>query len=157
MTTTGDVYIQVLGEHLRARRKRMGRTRKEVLSVFPLPEQVSLQTYATWELGTRVMPVSRLAMLSAALGTTPHEVLTDVDRVVFGGPGANITVDLTKVATLAAPELSHVARWARAGISGGRTAARLSSDDVNHLAALGNVPVGDLAAALVVATIPTAA
>lgn len=147
----GDAYTRALGKVLRTRREGLRLTRKALLATFPAEHAVSFQTFATWELGTRVMPTNRLPVVARALGTTPHELLAEVDQVVSADTttsadgAACITVNLVKLAAVRTPTFDPVARWALAGVRGGRETARLSMADLDRLAELVSVPARDLA------------
>ncbi|MGH3950246.1 MAG: helix-turn-helix domain-containing protein, partial [Pseudonocardiaceae bacterium] len=77
-----ETYQRVLGDELRKARKRRGWTRKELNN--NLQSDISLQTLATYELGTRQCSVVRLAEICTAMGEQPQEVLARVHTRVFG-------------------------------------------------------------------------
>ncbi|MGH3433577.1 MAG: helix-turn-helix domain-containing protein [Thermocrispum sp.] len=110
MQVDGEVYQQALGHQLRQLRKRRGWTRKQLNQ--QLHADISLQTLATYELGTRQCSVVRLAEICLALGEQPHEVLARVDRSVFAGSPGEVQIDLVKVVDSAEPELLPLRRWA---------------------------------------------
>ncbi|HET9143247.1 helix-turn-helix transcriptional regulator [Actinophytocola sp.] len=104
-------YQRVLGDELRLLRKRRGWTRKDLND--RLRRDISLQTLATYELGTRQISVIRLVEICHALDELPHDLLARVHQRVFTeAPIGRIRVDLRKVARDAAPELSPLRRWA---------------------------------------------
>jgi transcriptional regulator with XRE-family HTH domain len=104
-------YQRVLGDELRKVRKQRGWTRKQLQG--RLQNDISLQTLATYELGTRQCSVVRLAELCAALDVLPQELLARVhDRVFSGDRPGHIRVDLAKVVADQQPELLPLRRWA---------------------------------------------
>jgi transcriptional regulator with XRE-family HTH domain len=105
-------YQRVLGDELRRVRKRRGWTRKELQ--HRLQSDISLQTLATYELGTRQCSVVRLAELCLAMDVLPHDVLARVhDRVFKGDRPGQIRVDLGRIARDQQPELRPLQRWAQ--------------------------------------------
>lgn len=109
-------YQRVLGEELRRLRKQRGWTRKELNR--RLQSDLSLQTLATYELGTRQCTVVRFVELCLALGEQPHEVMARVhDRVFAGTPVGRVHVDLRRVVRDARPELLPLRRWAAGRIA----------------------------------------
>lgn len=110
MHVDGDLYQQTLGDELRKLRKRRGWTRKQLNE--HLQSDISLQTLATYELGTRQCSVVRLAEICIALGEQPHEVLARVDKSLFAGAPGEVLVNLAKVADSEHPELWPLRRWA---------------------------------------------
>lgn len=103
-------YQRVLGEELRKLRKSRRWTRRDLNR--NLQSDISLQTLATYELGTRQCSVVRLAEICIALGERPHEVLARVDERVFGTSSEQIQVNLLKVIDDEQPELGPLRRWA---------------------------------------------
>lgn len=110
MQVNGELYQQALGEELRLLRKRRGWTRKQLNQ--HLQSDISLQTLATYELGTRQCSVVRLAEICVALGEQPHELLARVDRTVFAAAPGDVQIDLIKVASVDEPDLLPLQRWA---------------------------------------------
>ena len=104
-------YQRVLGDELRRVRKQRGWTRKELQ--HRLGNDISLQTLATYELGTRQCSVVRLAELCLAMDVLPHDVLARVHERVFSNerPG-HIRVNLTRVVSDTQQELLPLRRWA---------------------------------------------
>lgn len=130
----GELYQQTLGKELRLLRKRRGWTRKQLNE--RLQSDISLQTLATYELGTRQCSVVRLTEICVALGEQPHELLERVDRAVFA-PG-DVQVDLAKVAVTDEPELLPLRRWAadRLAQPHANAQVRLNRAAIEHMAAL---------------------
>ncbi|WP_026197797.1 helix-turn-helix domain-containing protein [Sciscionella marina] len=105
-------YQRALGDELRRIRRQRGWTRKDLQE--RMPSEVSLQTLATYELGTRQCTVIRLVELCIALEHHPHEVLARVHDRVFGNDrSGKVKIDLGKVAKDDQPELRPFRRWAR--------------------------------------------
>jgi transcriptional regulator with XRE-family HTH domain len=104
-------YQRVLGDELRRVRKQRGWTRKELQ--HRLDNDISLQTLATYELGTRQCSVVRLAELCLAMDVLPHDVLARVhDRVFSDERPGHLRVNLVKVVSDSQPELLPLRRWA---------------------------------------------
>jgi transcriptional regulator with XRE-family HTH domain len=105
-------YQRVLGDELRSLRKQRGWTRKELNS--RLQSEISLQTLATYELGTRQVSVVRLVEICAALAVPAHEVLARVHERVFGDtPSGHLSLNLVAIVADERPELQPLRRWAQ--------------------------------------------
>jgi transcriptional regulator with XRE-family HTH domain len=105
-------YQRVLGDELRSLRKQRGWTRKELNR--RLQSDISLQTLATYELGTRQCSVVRLVEICVALGVPAHQVLARVHERVFGDtPAGHLAVDLAAVVADGRPQLLPLRRWAQ--------------------------------------------
>jgi transcriptional regulator with XRE-family HTH domain len=104
-------YLRVLGDEIRRLRKQRGWTRKDLNK--RLQSEISLQTLATYELGTRQISVVRLVEICRALDELPQELIARVHERVFPDlPVGRIRVDLRKVVRDRQPELSTLRRWA---------------------------------------------
>jgi transcriptional regulator with XRE-family HTH domain len=104
-------YQRVLGDELRRLRKQRGWTRRDLNR--RLQSDISLQTLATYELGTRQCSVVRLVEICLALDEVPHELIARVHQRVFSdSPVGRIRVDLRRVVRDAQPELLPLRRWA---------------------------------------------
>jgi transcriptional regulator with XRE-family HTH domain len=104
-------YQRVLGDEIRRLRKQRGWTRKDLND--RLQSEISLQTLATYELGTRQCSVVRLVEICIALDELPHELMARVhERVFVGAPSGRVRVDLRKVVQDSQPELMSLRRWA---------------------------------------------
>jgi len=104
-------YQRVLGDEIRRLRKQRGWTRKDLNE--RLQSDISLQTLATYELGTRQCSVIRFVEICLALDENPHELLSRVhERVFTDAPVGRIRIDLRKVVRDRAPELLPLRRWA---------------------------------------------
>lgn len=122
-------YQRVLGDELRRLRKQRGWTRRDLNR--RLQSDISLQTLATYELGTRQCSVIRLVEICLALGEVPHELLARVHQRVFSdSPVGSIRVDLRQVVLDAQPELLPLRRWAQGKLAEGNAqhAAEVSLD-----------------------------
>jgi transcriptional regulator with XRE-family HTH domain len=104
-------YQRALGDEIRRLRKQRGWTRKDLNE--RLQSEISLQTLATYELGTRQCSVIRFVEICQALGALPHELLARVhERVFTDTPVGRMRVDLRKVVHDRQPELLPFRRWA---------------------------------------------
>jgi transcriptional regulator with XRE-family HTH domain len=105
-------YQRVLGDELRRLRKQRGWTRRDLNR--RLQSDISLQTLATYELGTRQCSVVRLVEICIALGEVPHELIARVHQRVFSdSPVGRIRIDLRKVVRATQQELLPLRRWAK--------------------------------------------
>jgi transcriptional regulator with XRE-family HTH domain len=105
-----EFYQRVLGEELRKLRRRRGWTRKELNQ--HLQSDISLQTLATYELGTRQCSVVRLVELCLAMEELPQDLLARVHRRVFTDEPGKVRLDLVQVVADQQPELLSLRRWA---------------------------------------------
>jgi transcriptional regulator with XRE-family HTH domain len=105
-------YQRVLGDEIRKLRKHRGWTRKDLND--RLQSDISLQTLATYELGTRQCSVVRLVEICLALDELPQDLLARVHERVFTDTpvGSRIRIDLRKVVRDRQPELLPLRRWA---------------------------------------------
>ncbi|WP_199432806.1 helix-turn-helix transcriptional regulator [Qaidamihabitans albus] len=110
MLIDADAYQRILGEELRKLRKKRGWTRKELNE--RLQSEISLQTLATYELGTRQCSVVRLAELCLAMDEQPQDLLARVHRRVFTDEPGRIRLNLSRVAADDQAELLPLRRWA---------------------------------------------
>lgn len=139
-------YQRVLGDELRKLRKQRGWTRKVLQG--KLQTEVSLQTLATYELGTRQCSVVRLAEICLALDALPHDLLAKVHgRIFTDSPGEHIRLDLARIAEDVQPELMPLRRWARdrLRVNGTRTAeVQLDLPAIEQMAELCGIDTIDL-------------
>lgn len=111
MQLDAATYQRVLGDEIRRLRKLRGWTRKELNE--RLQSDISLQTLATYELGTRQCSVTRFVEICLALNELPQELLSRVhERVFTESPVGRIRIDLRKVVRDRQPELLPLRRWA---------------------------------------------
>ncbi|SNR80359.1 Helix-turn-helix domain-containing protein [Haloechinothrix alba] len=131
-------YQRILGDELRRVRKRQGWTRKELNR--HLDRDISVQTLATYELGTRHCSVVRLAEICFAMDELPHDLLARVHARLFTSSPGQIDVDLAKVVRDSRAELLPLRRWARDRLNrenGGRgTVVHLDPAAVERMAEL---------------------
>jgi transcriptional regulator with XRE-family HTH domain len=105
-------YWRVLGDELRHARKMHGWTRRELSE--RLPSGISIQTLATYELGTRQCSVVRFVEICLELDETPHELLARVHQRVFGeSPVGRIGIDLREVVRDDQAALQPLRMWAK--------------------------------------------
>jgi transcriptional regulator with XRE-family HTH domain len=143
-----ELYQRVLGEELRTLRRRRGWTRKELNQ--RLQSDISLQTLATYELGTRQCSVVRLVELCVAMDELPAELLARVHRRVFTTDSGKVRLDLTKVVADQQPELLSLRRWAadRLRHPGSPREIGLDQPALDWMAELCGLSPGDLVARL---------
>ncbi|MEU5690301.1 helix-turn-helix transcriptional regulator [Actinosynnema sp. NPDC020468] len=140
-------YQRVLGDELRSLRKQRGWTRKELNR--RLQSDISLQTLATYELGTRQCSVVRLVEICVALGVPAHQVLARVHERVFGdAPAGHLAVNLAAVAADARPQLQPLRRWAQGRLAalgpGAATEVHLDLPALEYMAQLCGIGTVDL-------------
>ncbi|MBK1785910.1 helix-turn-helix transcriptional regulator [Prauserella cavernicola] len=148
MLIDADVYQRVLGEELRKLRKQRGWTRKELNQ--RLQSEISLQTLATYELGTRQCSVVRLVELCLAMDELPQNLLARVHRRVFGDEPGRVRLNLAKVIADEQPELLPLRRWARGRLdtAGGSPEIQLEFTALERMAELCGLETQDLIARL---------
>ncbi|OXM67736.1 helix-turn-helix domain-containing protein [Amycolatopsis vastitatis] len=149
MLIDAEEYQRVLGDELRKLRRSRGWTRKELNQ--HLQSEISLQTLATYELGTRQCSVVRLVELCVAMDELPQDLLAKVHRRVFVDEPGRVRVDLRKVVADASAELLPLRRWAedrlrQTGEHGGEVALDLPA--LERMAELCGLPTVDLIARL---------
>lgn len=113
-------FARVLGNELRAARKQLGWTRKQMRAhlVADNPDssesdEVSLQTLSTYELGTRRISVERLLELCKVLRQPPDQLLLRAMTGAFDAERDDrVEVDLSSLARTADPRLANLRRWA---------------------------------------------
>jgi transcriptional regulator with XRE-family HTH domain len=138
-----SAYARTLGDVIRRHRKMKGWTRKDLQrELRELPSgrgiDISLQTLATYELGTRTLAVIRLAQIAAALGIAPETITTEVNAAMFPGHLDNqkIAVDLVKLSVSARSEIRPAAKWAalQLAVNPVKWIAELTTDALDQLA-----------------------
>lgn len=110
MLIDADSYQRMLGDELRKLRKKRGWTRKELNQ--RLQSDISLQTLATYELGTRQCSVVRLVELCVAMGEPPQDLLARVHRRMFSDEPGRVRLNLLRVVANEEPDLLPLRRWA---------------------------------------------
>lgn len=145
----GTTYQQMLGVELRRLRKQRGWTRKQLND--RLPSDISLQTLATYELGTRQCSVVRLAELCHTLGILPNELLARVDHNLFTAAAGEIQVNLDRIVCTTKPELMPLRRWAQdrlARVTPDARDVRLNIQAIERMAELCGIATTELIANL---------
>jgi transcriptional regulator with XRE-family HTH domain len=141
---------RLLGVELRRLRLEHGWTRDELVRLTGL--DIAMQTLATYEIGTRVMPVPRLFDVADALGVLPQELVTTVHNHLFPERTGTLHVDLHALAHDPRPQLAPARRWAASRLrSAHRRAAGtvlVDSAALIQLARVCGLPPGQLRAAL---------
>jgi transcriptional regulator with XRE-family HTH domain len=117
MSDIVSTYARTVGDVIRSHRKANGWTRKQLRAELPDTADISLQTLATYELGTRHIHVDRLDEVARALGTRAHVILAEVDRRVYPAAGDKLVVDLAMLAKSTRCEILPAARWAAASLA----------------------------------------
>jgi transcriptional regulator with XRE-family HTH domain len=149
-----DQFARVLGDLLRTARKERGWTRKQMRAEMGADEEdeVSLQTLATYELGTRRLSVERLVELCAVLEQRPDELLLRATTLAFGDHDGRLKVDLSALAHTTDPRLRPLQRWAgvraRQCPEGRAPVEELDAHALTALAGIAGAPMYDLVQAL---------
>uniref|UniRef100_UPI003F49812B helix-turn-helix domain-containing protein n=1 Tax=Amycolatopsis sp. CA-151526 TaxID=3239921 RepID=UPI003F49812B len=99
-----------LGDELRTIRTGQGLTRKELRA--RLPQDLAVQSLATYELGTRHVTVTRLFQLSAALNVRPSTIIRRVEDQLALEPEPGFTLRLDTLTRSSDAELAPLRRWA---------------------------------------------
>lgn len=141
------VYQRALGDEIRRSRKQRGWTRQDLRR--RLQTEISLQTLASYELGTRQCSVMRLVEICLALDEHPHDLMSRVHNRIFAGAGVGrIRVDLRSAVAERAADLLPLRRWAaeRLGEHVGPTPAEVYLDisAIERMAELCGIEVRDL-------------
>ncbi|MFD4197280.1 MULTISPECIES: helix-turn-helix domain-containing protein [Amycolatopsis] len=144
MRIDNDLYQRILGEELRKLRRRRGWTRKELNQ--HLQSDISLQTLATYELGTRQCSVVRLVELCLAMDELPQDLLARVHRRVFADEPGKVRLDLTRIVADERPELLPLRRWAEGRLRqpGAPREVRLDRAAMSWMAQLCNLTAPEL-------------
>jgi transcriptional regulator with XRE-family HTH domain len=133
-----EALAVALGIELRSARLRKGWTRVQL--VRRLPVKLSTQTIATYEFGTRHMPVKRLYEICETLDERVEEVLTRVRaRLAEQDGGEVLYLDLSASAKCRQWWMEPLSKWARIRLKHDPTAksvAVLSGDALEYLAAI---------------------
>jgi transcriptional regulator with XRE-family HTH domain len=141
-----ETYQRILGDELRKLRRQRGWTRKELNR--HLQSEISLQTLATYELGTRQCSVVRLVELCLAMNELPQDLLAKVHRRVFADEPGRVRIDLTKVIADAQPELLPLRRWAEGRLTADEATTPkdvlLDLSALERMAELCRIPTVDL-------------
>ncbi len=141
-------YQQVLGDELRKLRRKRGWTRKQLNAC--LQSEISLQTLATYELGTRHCSVTRLVELCRAMDELPHDLLAKVHQRVFVDEPGQIRANLRVLAGAEDQRLLPLRRWAadRLDQPNAQNEVLLDTTALDRMAELCDLPTTDLIATL---------
>lgn len=146
MLIDAETYQRILGDELRSLRRKRGWTRKELNQ--HLQSEISLQTLATYELGTRHCSVVRLVELCLAMDELPQDLLAKVHRRVFVNEPGRVRVDLRAVIEDGQPELLPLRRWAedrlKQSIHSGPAEVNLDFAALERMGELCGIPTVDL-------------
>lgn len=146
MLIDAETYQRILGDELRKLRRKHGWTRKELNQ--HLQSEISLQTLATYELGTRHCSVVRLVELCLAMGELPQDLLAKVHSRVFVDEPGRVRVDLRAVINDEQPELLPLRRWAedrlKQSIESGPAEVNLDFSALEQMGELCGIPTVDL-------------
>ncbi|MEV6905950.1 helix-turn-helix transcriptional regulator [Amycolatopsis sp. NPDC051071] len=149
-----DQFAHALGEILRSARRERGWTRKQVRAAMCTnDDDLSLQTLASYELGTRRISVERLLKVCAALNKQPDELLRRATTLAFSSDyDTRITVDLLELVHTTDPRLRPLQRWARVRAQqspAGRTPVEeLDANALSAMACIARTTMYDLVRAL---------
>lgn len=151
MEIDGATYQRVMGDEIRRLRKQRGWTRKDLNG--RLQSDISLQTLATYELGTRQCSVVRFVEICLALDELPHVLMARVHERVFAEtPSGRIRIDLRKVTRDTTDELLPLRRWAKGRLdttdSGRSSEVQLDLAALERMAELCGLDTVDLIARL---------
>jgi transcriptional regulator with XRE-family HTH domain len=116
-----DAFTVVLGDLIRTERKSRGWTRKQLrVAMFPelagdeqaLDNVLSIQTLATYELGTRKILVTRLVHICAALEVSVGDLVRrTLERLHPAVATGSIFLDRAGLADSADPRLHSLKQW----------------------------------------------
>lgn len=106
----GQTFMRVLGDELRAERKQRKWTRRQLLN--RIDADISIQSLASWENGTRRCMAVQIWQLCEALEITTDELFRRV-RVRMARGKDGLTIDLRSAATAHSPRLKPLAAFAR--------------------------------------------
>ncbi|MGB3439786.1 MAG: helix-turn-helix transcriptional regulator [Actinophytocola sp.] len=147
MDLTAAQVTSLVGEELRAARRRHGLSRRDLTS--RLPSTITAQTLASYETGARQSTVARLVEICAAMGESPAALLGRATDRYLNRPDA-FSVDLQTVAADPTPRYGAVAAWAQARMAHGTDRVLLGLDAVAALAVAAQVPHQELVTHLTV-------
>lgn len=135
-----ELYQKLLGEELRTVRRERGLTRAQLRDRMTV--DLSLQTLATYELGTRQCSVVRLVELCHGLDIRAEDMLARVARRL---PAAEaLVVSLVRIIQSPHPELAPLQRWAKASVTSATDVVRFEPDMVDRMAELCGLPSAEL-------------
>lgn len=106
-----DTFMIAIGGELIAARERNGWIRRDVQR--RLPFDVSVQTVASWELGTRNITAERLYLLCTVLGEPVEDVLARARKRIEKPSNAEFCLDLKAAARTTRAALVPLRAWAQ--------------------------------------------
>jgi len=148
VTHEAQRVMTALGDELRLHRKRLGLTRKQVVSRSS--QELSWQSLGGYELGIRRCSVERLFDICLALDVKPQDVISRVyQRVYADTPRGWYLLDVAEAVRNGHPQLGPLRRWAHSRMqAGGERAVRLTFPALAELAGLCGIDTADLIALL---------
>lgn len=139
-------FLAFLGAELRQARLLRGWTQRDLIS--RLPWAASVQTVASYERGTRHMPVARFVDVANALDQPPADLLTRAWKRATNDLGPGLCLKLPALAEHRRDALAPLRRWARCRLheipDGRRTVVLVSWSALAFLAKLCAVEADDL-------------
>lgn len=155
MTQPQQEFLAALGDEMKQARRLRGWTQRDLTS--RLPWAASVQTVASYERGTRHMPVARFVDVANALGQPAADLLTRAWKRATNDRGPGLCLKLPALAEHRRDALTPLRRWARCRLhevpEGRRTVLLVSWSALASLATLCEVDADDLVQQL---TDPTA-
>lgn len=109
---------------------------------------ISTNTLATYEMGTRQPPLERIVALCLTQDVRLSEILAAVESELLDGSDNALTVNLRTIAKTTSIVLSPVRGWARSHLDAGRTTAELTTDSIANLATASGLDATEIRAAL---------
>lgn len=141
-----QMLSRVLGDELRILRRRRGWTRRDLLKRLEL--DISLQTIATYEQGTRQCSVIRLWELTEALDVPLDQLVARVLERVGEREYSGLFVDLRAAERTTEDQLGPLRGWAKVQMStrpdNGAPVVRLDGAALDSLAELCGLNTADL-------------
>lgn len=141
-----DEFNIVLGDELRALRRKRGLTRRQLKDRLPYRD-VSLQTLATYELGTRQVSAIRVYQICEALDERVDDLYARVRlRLQLSHPPTELALDLAATVDAQDLNLPPAQAWAQAKLSAQPTERRvqLTMPALQNLATLCAVSADEL-------------
>lgn len=139
-------FLAFLGDELKQARLLRGWTQRDLTS--RLPWAASVQTVASYERGTRHMPVARFVDVANALDQHPADLLTRAWKRAVNDLGPGLLLKLPALVEHRRDHLTPLRRWARCRLhdvpDGLRPVVLVSWSALTFLATLCAVDVDDL-------------
>jgi transcriptional regulator with XRE-family HTH domain len=125
-------FSRVLGDEVRMLREQRGWTRKDLLRHAEL--DITLQTLATYELGTRQCTVVRLWELTEALEEPLEQFIVRVMQRIGEREVSGLVIDLQAAARTAVAGLGPLRAWARVELASRSDGRRAPVSSLNRAA-----------------------